>query len=391
MPRRLLAGIRGAALALLCALVATWARNASAAEPRDAFNGVPHARLQEVLDSCYNLEDDADQHIAALDAAYPGSLLPEFITVARLYWMQSYMEVDVALTETFETEAHALLDKTQKALRRNPRDPDVVLLAALSHLTLGGYYAEHQRWWKAFWRVRAGRTLTLRVLKDHPDHPEAMMPAGVLECYLARTPPMLKPLARMMNATGDLHLGFKYLNEASTHAVLTANDATFYLCILQIGLADDAEAARVAMGRLVHRYPRNPYFQRLLGMCELRSGHREQGRTRLAALPDLPTAALVPAIASRGLMDLCRDYMETGELGRALEAADRAGRIASGDERMVRHWIGALLAQAEALNGLGRPEEAIARLKEVPDSQPDAHERALERIREIETDLRQAG
>ena len=347
------------------------------------FGGVPAARLLEVLDRCYNLEDDAEAQIAALGAAYPRSLVPEFIAVARLYWMQSYVEVDAVLTEKFEEEALALLERTQKAMRHNPDDPDLVVLTALSHLTVGGFYAEHQRWWKAFWRVRAGRNLTLRVLKSHPDHPEAMMPAGVLECYLANTPPVLKPLARMMNASGDLDRGFELLETASTRAVLTANDATFYLCILQIGLRDDAESARRAMERLATRYPRNPYFQRLLGVCEVRSGQRAHGRARLAAVPAMPTVAIAPAIASHALMDLCRDFMDTGEYDRALDAADRAGTIASANERMGRHRVNALFAQAEALHRLARFDEAIERLRSVPASQAEAHKRASERIREI--------
>lgn len=369
-------------IAFLGGLVAPRAFAANA-----AFEGIPAARLQQVIDHCYNLERNAPQQIAALQHDFPDALAPEFVRVIREYWLQQYAEVDRGQTEAFERDAAALIERAQRTALRRPTDTDAACIAGMSQLIVGLYSVEKRRWWTAFWKIRAGRNAMVDILEQHPDYADAKLGAGLADCYLDRTPRYLKPLTVLLGAHGDFDRGFQRLREARDRGLLTSVEAQFYLSGIQTELRHDGAAARDAMAALAQRFPANPMFQRLLGYFEMTTGQRVQGRQRLARIPDMAAIQSYPALGVRSQMWLCWDCMRTKEYSDALGAAERADVQIHAHAELLPLRGEVLIGQGEALKALHRYEEAFARFEAVSSDNPELRRHALDRVRSIKREI----
>lgn len=245
-----------ALLAVLFGLAGT-TRNAVAAN--ETFLGIETTRIRAIIDGIYGMDEDLEANIEALGRDFPESPVPDFFRAAHLYYSQNYARVDAGMSARFESTALAALEKAEKFSEANKRIPEAELIVGLNQYALAIYHVDHQEWWSAVWKARAGRKTLEAALRNDPGLHDAKLPMGLGNCYLSTVPTYLKPFAALLGP-GNMETGLKQLDDAATHGLFSAVDAVYYHSAVQAELFKDTEAARKIMEPLVERYPRNPEY-----------------------------------------------------------------------------------------------------------------------------------
>lgn len=369
----------GATLALLPGLNGATPNNAAADE---TFLGIERERIRTIVDGVYGMEDDVDARIDSLAQEFPESSVPDFFRAARLYYLQKYARVDQALSDQFETTALTLLEKAENYSQTQKRSPEAELIVGLSQYALAIYYVDHEEWWSALWKARAGRKTLTAALRKNPDLHDAKLPLGLGNCYLSTVPTYLKPFAALLGP-GNMETGLKQLEDAAGHGLFSAVDAIYYQAAVKAELSNDAEAARKIMEPLVGRFPGNPEFQFFLSRLEYHSGLKEESEARVAGLLKMPQAEPFPALKARAVLNMVWDAMREQRYEDALALANASEKLVDSDPLLENMRSESILAQAEANKAVGEIDAALERFKAIPASDERNHKHAQNRIAQI--------
>lgn len=331
------------------------------------FLGVERSEIEQVLEMGYSMDPETQAAIERLAETYPESPVPGVLEAGFLYWMQNYQSWDKELKAKFEERSAEVLIKAKAYLKANPEDPDARFCVAMVELMQVIYYADHHRWWAAFWKSRSSLKTMRKLLVEYPVYHDAKLPLGMQNCYLSRTPGYLKPLAFLMRFKGDWDLGLRYMKEAGEGGLFCKVDAGYYLAAIRMELEGDKQASRDEMGKLVEQFPGNLKFQAMLAELDRGLGKQEEAKERAVAVLADERAEAFPGIRGRTLVTLLWSSLGSQDFELAMETAKRM-RVFKGDQAGFEYdlaWVD--FVEAEALGGLGRREEAVALLKKVAD------------------------
>jgi len=237
-----------------------------------SFAASASAGLDDGYRAMYNLEfDAAHRTFAAYARAHPEDPLAPasdaaawlFAEFDRLHILQSefflhdenfrrerHLTPDEHVAREFERQLAHADDLAERRLRAAPNDSDALLASVL---VLGlrsdydGLIAEH--YLSSLNSTRRSRKLAERLLAVHPDCSDAWVAIGVENYLLSLKPVAVRWFVQMMGNSADREYGLAKLRLVAEHG--------HYL---------------------------RPFAELLLVVADLRAGHRDLARTRLARL-----------------------------------------------------------------------------------------------------------
>lgn len=379
LPRPVFRRLRGVWIGLI-ALGLGLGAGRSEARPCLGFDS---AQIARVLAMGYNLDPGTDAELEAMRREVPDSPAVAVIAVGRLYWAQLYAGWDAARTARFEQAAALALPAVTAYARDHRDDPDAAFAAALVEIMQAIHAIDRQQWWTAYWKSRGPIRVMERLLREDPDRHDAKLVLGMKDCYLARVPGYLQPLAFLIGGTGDLDRGVQRLTEARDRGLFCRADAGFYLAGIRVELTADPVRAQADLAALVATYPGNPLFRTVLARVAQANGDRATALHLTRDLLAAPTADLWPGLTGQALMTQLWCSLGAGDYALTLTTADRAEALAALQEPFARQrpWI--THARAEALLGLGRRDEAIARWESIPRSEHQVWATVAGRLRTV--------
>ncbi len=132
-----------------------------------------------------------------------------------------------------------------------------------------------------------------------PDNKDVLLGIGTFDYYTARLSGVLKFLTYFLLHRGDRKEGLKKLNEAASHATYSSTEAKSVLLYIELFSEQNFPEALAFATELSNRYPHNPRYKTLEGVCCIRmsdaSRYREVLRellTRSRKAPSAETAAI---------------------------------------------------------------------------------------------------
>ncbi len=349
-----------------------------------SFLGIEMERIERVIDFGYNLDPSFENELAQMRQDFPSSPVPEFLEAGSLYWKQYYAENDEDLTERFEKEIDDAIESAKDYLDEHKRNIDAQYVLAACQALQVKHNLDQGQILRAFWRQRKPMKASARILREDPDYHDAKLSIGMANCYLSDAPGFLKTFARLMSFDGDMEKGLTYLTDAKTKGLFSRTDASYYLASVHLNLREDKAAATRELIELSQTYPNNPHFQILTAQMDKDAGNFEAAITRLDDLFDRYSFPQSSIMKTRALSCLYWSLLGTKNFDRALIATNQSIAYFNTEEEFEPWLPWTFIAKADALQGLGRWDEAIATLEKVPSEYSNAYEFAKDRLSKIQ-------
>ena len=119
-----------------------------------------------------------------------------------------------------------------------------------------------------------------------PDNKDVLLGIGTFDYYTARLSGVLKFLTYFLLHRGDIKEGLRKLNDAALHATYSSTEAKSVLLYIELFSEQNFPNALALATELSNRYPHNPRFKTLEGVCFIRL---DQNRKYRETLRDLLT------------------------------------------------------------------------------------------------------
>jgi len=117
-----------------------------------------------------------------------------------------------------------------------------------------------------------------------PDDKDVLLGIGTFDYYTAKLSGVLKFLTYFLLHRGDIKEGLRKLNEAALHATYSSTEAKTVLLYIELFSEQDFPKALALATELSNKYPKNPRFKTLEGVCHIRMGKDRQYKETLRDL-----------------------------------------------------------------------------------------------------------
>ncbi len=232
--------------------------------------------VRQAIDSVYNMNYDASVHILEpWQKKYPDHPFWIFWDGLHTWWKilpdlenKQYDKKLVYDLSQAEYRSSRLLNKDSKNL-------DALLIKSASDAFLARFYANRDKWLKAF---QYGKTSinTVFAMKDaYPDFSDLGFGLGAYNYYSAWLPqqyPVLKTITWLM-PKGDKVKGLHLLRAAADSSILVKPEAIYTLARIYLEAEQKSDSALYYFDRLARMYPQNLYYQTLFAYTLFREKH----------------------------------------------------------------------------------------------------------------------
>lgn len=286
---------------------------------------------------------------------------------ASLYTSGSFYSQDREEDESDERrdrEFNALIRKAiavaKMRLEKNPKDVEALYYEASALGLRAGYAVTVKRSFRrAIGDANASVNMQKQVLKLDPNYVDAYMSIGLYEYVIGSLPFFWKALARLAGLKGSKEKGIEHLNHVAREGKYTGDDARVLLMGLYAREGETGKALEI-VEHLAGKFPRNFLFGVERGALLYRMGRAAEGDSAFAGL-------LADEHIAREATDVVEYQWGEARMG----AGNYEGSVErfSGVIRWSKSEAGLVtlshLRAGQALDALGRREEAIARYKTV--------------------------
>lgn len=347
----------------------------------ETFLGIEKSRITQIRDLGYNQDPAFQSEIEKLRAEHEGSPVPELMYSTNLYWKQHYSGGDKVLLDAFEDSIEESIEIAEDYLSDHKNDTDARYTLAACQLLRVKYFVDHGRMFSAFWHQRKPMKAIAKILKKNPDYHDAKLMTGMANCFLSNAPGFLKTLARLMRYDADMDRGLRQLNETKDHGLFAKVDASYYLALVHSSQRNDKDACIQEFVWLTENYKCNIFYQVELAELENNSQKHQEANQRIENLLVATPNMTPPIMKMRAFSVLSWSSLSASRFDRAVQGTEQAFAYIETQPQFVdwKPWL--LVCRADALNAMGRKEEALESLKLVPKKQANAYKRAQDKIK----------
>lgn len=233
------------------------------------------------IDQLYNRNtEQADAILKPWKNEYPDHPLWAMWSAMELWW-------DVLDDLPDESQDEELFNAMQKSdflagrlLRNEPDHPDALIIRALANGYTARHHANRERWVTS---VRVARTAWVayqRLMEVRPDLPDNDFVEG-MKLYYAAYLPDAYPVVRSVSwflPDGDKEKGINTIEFASENAIFSRAEAAYFAGIILLNYENDFERAEIHFSNLAEKYPDNGYFRRLYARTLANNGQISKAR-----------------------------------------------------------------------------------------------------------------
>lgn len=346
------------------------------------------------IDSLYNRNESASHKILeSWKNRYPDHPIWILWSGMEKWWL---VLEDLAVTDHEERFVNLMRQADFEAgriLRNEPDHTDALVIRAVSNSYVARMHANKEQWITSLQVGRRGFQAHQRLIEVAPDLPDNYFAEGMKYYYAAYVPetyPIVRPVAFFL-PDGDREKGMQMLAEAIEKAIFARPEATYFLATINFFYENDHETAKRLYYSLVEQYPDNGYYRRMymstLGQLReythmIRFYHETMAHWKMRGLPDHPVMEHELTYWSG------RAYYYLADYSSALNSFTKAVEIGNkleNRERRDLHTLSTYFAGATA-EELGRDEQAVIyyRMAVSQRAMPEAVRRARERLRELD-------
>ncbi|MBN2418924.1 MAG: tetratricopeptide repeat protein [Deltaproteobacteria bacterium] len=191
------------------------------------------------------------------------------------YWQYTFTTPDQESFKSFKN----LLFKTKSIAEKaaDSEDIDTLFILGSAYGNIGLYYANTNKWLRAFWYGRKGIGYIREVIDKDPEYYNAYFLLGMYNYYAATLPRVIKSLSFLLGGSeGDREKGIEQLILSSSGGDLKG-DAKIFLADSVYFHEKRYEDALPLLEELVKAYPNNHYLA-----LELGATYRKLGRHDLS-------------------------------------------------------------------------------------------------------------
>lgn len=223
----------------------------------------------------YNMEFDAASALfGKVIDMYPKHPAGYFLDAMVEWWRIQADRRKKNNDEIFLNKCAQVIALCDELLEANPKDLSALFFKGGALGFRGRYYAGRESWIKAADDGHVAFKILQQCQQLAPGNHDIMLGTGVYNYYASALPeqyPALKAVM-MFLPKGDKNLGIMQLQAAGRGARYAATEAKVSLLQVWYQFEKNAlEALPVAMD-LYTRYPKNPYFHRYVGRCQVQLG-----------------------------------------------------------------------------------------------------------------------
>lgn len=218
------------------------------------------------IDSLYNRNDQAAQEILApWQEQYPDH--PIWILWSGMeHWWLVLEDLEIRDHEDRFVELMRQADfEAGRILRNEPDHTDALVIRAVANSYVARMHANREQWITSLQIGRRGYQAHQRLIQVAPELPDNFFAEGMKYYYAAYVPetyPIVRPVAFFL-PDGDRETGMRLLREAIDKAIFARPEATYFLATIYLNYEDDQLAAKTLFNSLVEQYPDNGYYRRM--------------------------------------------------------------------------------------------------------------------------------
>ena len=204
--------------------------------------------------------EGAYQHFAALRARDPGNLT---LWYGQLFAHEARIETRPALKTSFEQEIDRFLATAEERYTRTHADSEALFSLANGYLLRSRHRLEHNNSvWGAARDAAKSKGYSDEYLKQHPEHGDAYLAAGLYNYYVDIAPTFIKMLrAILFLPAGNRSEGLKQVERAARDGNLFAPLASDVLTEIYGAFEGRMPDALRVAEQLQRRFPDNPDYR----------------------------------------------------------------------------------------------------------------------------------
>jgi tetratricopeptide (TPR) repeat protein len=353
-------------LSLLVFLLFCWV-TALARPPELTSDSIFVEKLQSAIDSVYNLKFNAARTILYSQQGFNENPLSS-LWIAYEKWWSILIDMDnQELDEDYFRSLDRSLEHAQKWLEEYPNHLDALISAALAHAFIGRQHANRGDWFGSIKNARSALQYLKLIEEKVPEHPDLLFSKGMINFYLVLVPEKY-PLTKMITwalPQGDRELGLAQIDSAGRFGIFLKNEARYFSGTIRLNYEDKPKEAQNFIMGLLHSFPENGYYYRLMSRVWERTGSFSKadsladiGLSKFTGTSHMERATREGLNFTRAIyhyrkkdIDAAQSFaLRTVELSQGLpsfptrkrytQASYLLGRIAEmeGDRDIARHW-----------------------------------------------------
>ncbi|MBM2814649.1 MAG: hypothetical protein HW421_1411 [Ignavibacteria bacterium] len=226
-------------------------------------------------DYIYNMQyDSASSCFKKVMQIYPKHPAGYFLD-AMVEWWRIWISHDKGkYDQLFLSKIEKVLQVCKMILDSNSTDLNALFFKGGSLGYRGRYYTIRSNWLSAASDAREGMKILLDCNEKAPGNHDIMLGTGIYNYFAQKfqeSYPILAPIMAFL-PKGDKEIGLLQLQASARYARYTATEAKVVLQqIYEQFEKDNAKCTEISQ-ELFKKYPKNPYFHRMLGRCYVLGG-----------------------------------------------------------------------------------------------------------------------
>lgn len=216
--------------------------------------------VQKSADHIYNAKpDSAEYYIKQVENYIPDHPVVPLMRAMTILWAH-IPTISLELFGVIEVQLDSAITLAQN---QDPqlKNPEMMFFAMSAHGILAEYYADQGYTMKAVGEANRAYGLLKQGFDLVDEHPEFLLTTGLYNYFREKYPekhPIYKPLLWFFK-DGDMDLGLRQLELATTESFLTKVEAHVYLSYIFLRYEYDPKKAQEYLSSLCEMYPNNYY------------------------------------------------------------------------------------------------------------------------------------
>lgn len=346
------------------------------------------------IDSLYNRNEVAAQEILKpWQNRYPDH--PLWILWSGMeHWWLVLEDLEIRDNDEKFVELMRQADfEAGRILRNEPDHTDALVIRAVANSYVARMHANREQWITSLQIGRRGYQAHQRLMQVAPELPDNFFAEGMKYYYAAYVPetyPIVRPVAFFL-PDGDREFGMQLLREAIEKAIFARPEATYFLATIYLNYEDNQSAAKTLFNSLVEQYPDNGYYRRMymntLGQLReynsmIRFYHETMEYWRFKEHPDHPVMEYeLTYWLGRAQHNLAETHSANDTFRKAVEIGSQLDNKEDRNFYTLSTYYAGLVSEE-----LNRRDQAVKyyRMAAAQKAFPEAVRRARERLRALD-------
>lgn len=224
----------------------------------------------------YNIEfEEAEEKFNFLIDKYPNHPSGYFLSAMVDWWKITLYRYTDKINKDFLRKIDKTIDVSEYLLSEVENDITGLFFKGGALGYRARFYSNEKEWFSAASDGKEAFEIMIESHKLAPGNHDIMLGTGIYNYFSEAIPesyPLLKPLVYFF-PPGNKKIGLLQLRASMNYARYTKVEAQVTLMQIYYSFEKDFQQAHYYANDLFEKYPKNPYFHRYLGRCEVKLGN----------------------------------------------------------------------------------------------------------------------